>query len=102
LTGSDLAAVVLLPLGGFLFGIGWFIGVALLWKSPVWTRSEKLVGTLVPVGGLMCPLWLVARASGSVPILWGTLIVFAFLAALLVPPWLVVQARHSRVVHTLS
>jgi hypothetical protein len=102
LSGSEWAAVLLLPLGGFLVGIGWFIGVALLWRSPAWTHSEKLIGMLVPVGGLVCPLWLVGRISGSVPVLWGTLIVLVFLAALLVPLWLVVQARHWRVAPTSS
>lgn len=29
----EYAAVILLPLGGFAFGIGWLMGVFLLWTS---------------------------------------------------------------------
>ena len=93
LTGCEWAAVVLLPFGGFLLGIGWFVGVKLLWASPSWTRSEKLLGTLVPVGGVMCPLWLLARASPS--FLWGVLTGVTALAAFLVPLWLALRARYA-------
>ena len=43
--------------GGFLLGIGWFVGVAWLWSSHTWTRKEKIVATLVVPGGLVLPLW---------------------------------------------
>ncbi|MDQ3865844.1 MAG: DUF1700 domain-containing protein [Actinomycetota bacterium] len=55
----EIAALVLLLVGGVLLPVvGWFIGVALLWASAVWTTREKLVGTLVVPGGLALPLFL--------------------------------------------
>jgi hypothetical protein len=51
-----VAAVVLLLVGGFLAGVGWIVGVVLLWTSAVWTTREKLVGTLVIPGGLFASL----------------------------------------------
>lgn len=51
-TAMEIAAIVLLLVGGFLFLVGWFAGVALLWSSSLWTRREKLLGTLVIPGGL--------------------------------------------------
>ena len=47
-----LGAIVLLLLGGFLAGIGWLVGVVLLWTSRAWTTGEKLIGTLLVPGGL--------------------------------------------------
>lgn len=52
MTGQEWAAVVLLPLGGFLLGIGWFIGVIALWSSRAWSTLDKVIGTLVLPGGL--------------------------------------------------
>ena len=43
----DQAAVFILPLGGFVSLIGWFVGVFLLWTSENWTTRQKLIGTLV-------------------------------------------------------
>jgi len=48
----EWAAIVLLPFGGFIAGVGWFIGVFLLWTSEAWTLRDKLIGTLVLPGGL--------------------------------------------------
>lgn len=54
----DIAALVLLPLGGVAIGIGWIIGVVLVWSSDRWRAWEKLLATLVwPFG---YPLVLVA------------------------------------------
>ena len=61
-------AIVLLLLGGLLGGVGWLVGVVLLWLSDVWTTRDKLIGTLVVPGGLALPLvlfTLVAVGSGS-------------------------------------
>jgi uncharacterized membrane protein len=46
------AALILLLFGGFVAGLGWLAGVALLWWSPRWTVRERLLGTLVIPGGL--------------------------------------------------
>jgi hypothetical protein len=52
-------AVALLLAGGFLLGVGWFIGVAMLWSSRAWTKRDKWVGTLVVPGDLV-PAFLVS------------------------------------------
>lgn len=49
---SERAAVMLLPLGGFALGVGWLVGVALLWRSRLWSTREKLLGTLIVPGGI--------------------------------------------------
>jgi uncharacterized membrane protein len=48
----ESAALVLLLFGGFIFGVGWIVGLVLLWSSAVWSPWEKLLGTLVVPGGL--------------------------------------------------
>jgi hypothetical protein len=63
---ADVGAVTLLLLGGFLAGIGWVVGVVLLWTSTRWTRTEKLIGTLILPGGIAGGLLTFASAtSGS-------------------------------------
>ena len=42
--------------GGFLVGVGWFVGVAWLWSSHTWTRQEKIIATLLVPGGIALPL----------------------------------------------
>jgi uncharacterized membrane protein len=49
---TDTAAIVLLLVGGFLWGIGWIVGVVFLWQSDVWSVRDKVIGTLVVPGGL--------------------------------------------------
>lgn len=62
----EWAAVVLLPLGGFAFGIGWLIGLILLWSSRLWTTRDKLIGTLVVPGGLaVAPFFLLIVSVNS-------------------------------------
>ena len=46
----------LVSIGGVLVGVGWFVGVAWLWSSPTWTRSEKVLATLLLPGGVIPPL----------------------------------------------
>jgi hypothetical protein len=53
--GWDISALVLLLIGGFVFVIGWIVGVILLWTSPRWLWGEKLLGTFVLPGGLLLP-----------------------------------------------
>lgn len=49
----EVWALILLLVGGVLLpGLGWFIGVALLWSSTLWSSKEKLIGTLLLPGGL--------------------------------------------------
>jgi hypothetical protein len=55
-TWREWAAVILLPLGGFAFGIGWLAGLILLWSSRLWTTRDKLIGTLIVPGGIATAL----------------------------------------------
>jgi uncharacterized membrane protein len=48
----EILALIGLLAGGFVFLIGWFAGLVLLWVSDAWTTGEKLVGTLIVPGGL--------------------------------------------------
>jgi hypothetical protein len=65
----EWAAIILLLFGGFAFGIGWLIGLILLWSSRVWTTGDKLIGTLIWPGGfpfvLVAGLILVSSSSNS-------------------------------------
>jgi hypothetical protein len=61
------AAIVLLLFGAFVGGVGWLVGVVLLWASPRWTTGDKLIGTLLWPGGLTASLIAVAfYASESI------------------------------------
>ena len=70
-TGWELATILLLLLGGFVFVVGWLVGVMLLWSSSVWTLRDKLIGTFVIPGGLAAGVVLIqlvltgAWGSGS-------------------------------------
>jgi hypothetical protein len=49
---AEWAAIILLPFGAFIFVVGWFAGLVLLWSSRAWTTRDKWIGTLVIPGGL--------------------------------------------------
>ncbi|MGH9066462.1 MAG: HAAS signaling domain-containing protein [Acidimicrobiales bacterium] len=57
-------AIGLLLLGGFLFVVGWLVGVFLLWGSRVWRLPDKVIGTLLVPGGLASAFYLAAFAPG--------------------------------------
>ncbi len=66
----DVATLLLLPFGGFLFVVGWFLGVVLLWSSDRWRTPEKWLGTMViPFGylGLFAMSTLPAQTCVSGP-----------------------------------
>lgn len=54
---KELVTVLLLCLGGLAVGVGWIVGLVLLWTSTRWTLSDKLLGTFVAPGG-MALAWL--------------------------------------------
>ena len=57
--GLEIAALMFLSIGAWIMPFaGWFVGVALLWGSPVWSKRDKLIGTLVVPGGLAFPLFM--------------------------------------------
>ena len=60
----EWAAIILLLLGGFVFGVGWLIGLVLLWSSRAWSTVDKLIGTLLLPGGLASAL-VVLLLTGS-------------------------------------
>lgn len=84
---QEVAAIILLLVGALLFGVGWLVGVALLWSSGVWTTHDKLVGTFIFPGGLALPLYLfmlwAAGTSGDQSFLqlFGWMLVFVGLVA---------------------
>jgi len=51
--GSDAWVPWLLLLGAAAAGIGWFVGVGMLWTSKTWRLGDKLLGTLVFPGGII-------------------------------------------------
>ena len=61
----EWAAVILLPLGGFAFGVGWLVGLVLLWSSRLWTTRDKLIGTLIVPGGIATALLVVVLTAPS-------------------------------------
>jgi hypothetical protein len=61
----EAGAVWLLPLGSLFVGVGWLVGVILLWSSNAWTRGEKWLGTLVVPGGLAAPFFLLFFSFGG-------------------------------------
>ena len=60
----EILALILLPIGGFLWLIGWAVGAILLATSTVWTSREKAIGLLVVPGGLL-PAGLFGLMAGS-------------------------------------
>jgi uncharacterized membrane protein len=60
----EVLVLILLPLGGFLYLIGWAVGAILLATSTVWTSREKVIGLLVVPGGLL-PAGLFGLMGGS-------------------------------------
>ena len=64
---AERATVWLLPLGGFAVGVGWLLGLFLLWNSRAWTLRDKLIGTLLIPGGIATAfqVWLAWALSES-------------------------------------
>ncbi|HEU5332991.1 MAG TPA: hypothetical protein VFU73_09510 [Actinocrinis sp.] len=98
ITGLEITTLVLLLFGAAAAGIGWLVGVLLLWSSPRWTRGEKLLGTLVVPGGLILPIVSAADlAGGTMP--WSLVLLILGLAApAITAVYLYQQARAAAVV----
>jgi hypothetical protein len=60
----EWVAVFLLLFGFIAVGVGWVVGVILLWSSRAWTTRDKLIGTLVLPGGLGLTVLLLLLALG--------------------------------------
>jgi hypothetical protein len=65
---AGAAAIALLLFGGFIFLVGWFAGLVLLWVSPRWRWPDKLLGTLVWPGGYAAFLLLGVLGATSGPV----------------------------------
>lgn len=101
-----LIALPLIGLGAFFLlfllpALALIIGVALLWIAPLWTRQERVIGTLVPALGLGAFLPLLAIGSGpdgsSMLLLLALVLAVCGIAALV---WLAV--RGSRAVRAVD
>jgi HAAS len=57
-------AIFLLLFGFIAVGVGWIVGVVLLWSSRAWTTKDKLIGMLVLPGGLFATVVLLVLALG--------------------------------------
>jgi len=62
---KEWTAIILLLFGGFIFAVGWFVGLVLLWSSRAWTTRDKWIGTLVLPGGLATGVFVGLIAIGA-------------------------------------
>jgi hypothetical protein len=62
---SDRFVPWLVLLGGFVFGVGWLVGIILLWSSATWRLRDKLLATLVVPGGLLFPVLLLGMGGAA-------------------------------------
>jgi len=42
-SAREWGAIILLLLGGLIFGVGWIVGLILLWSSHAWSTAEKWI-----------------------------------------------------------
>lgn len=92
----DIGTVVLLLVGGLLIGLGWIIGVVMLWASPRWRTSDKLLGTLIWPGGLVAVLAVPRFEVGLPPVLVLSLLLIGVAGPILAAIRLLRQASHAR------
>lgn len=64
-TNLELTAVLLLTAGSLVPVVPWIVGVVLLWRSTLWRRGEKLLGTLVYPFGLLTPLYVIGLVGST-------------------------------------
>jgi uncharacterized membrane protein len=82
----EVPAITLVAFGGLFIGVGWFFGVYLLWRSRVFTVSDKLIGTLLWPGGMASAL-IVAIVILVSDVTAGPLIAIGVLAVPLLSAW---------------
>lgn len=64
---------ILLAFGGFLYIVGWFVGLAGLWMGTRWKIWEKIMGTVLFPGGVLGSIYIATLpvrstlTSGTVP-----------------------------------
>ena len=86
---TEWVALGLLTLGGAMIPfVGWLVGVTLVWRSPVWTRGDKLMATLLPPFGPFGSLLLVMAAVGPTSSNVQAVLLVIALVALMVAPFI--------------
>ncbi|MFK4791369.1 hypothetical protein [Microbacterium sp. ZW T5_56] len=88
--GMVIATGLAVAIGGYLIPVlGWVAGVVMMWLSPVWTRTQKLIVTLAPI--------VAAAIAALVPVItdqnlvaWHALLVFVVVSPLPIGIWLLV------------
>jgi hypothetical protein len=88
----DTGTVVLLLVGGLLLGLGWIAGAVMLWVSPRWRTSDKLLGTLVWPGGLAAVLAIPRFGTGLPPLLALSLLITGVAGPIFTATWLLRRA----------
>ncbi len=90
-TPSMVIAIGLaIAVGSYLVPVlGWVAGVIMMWLSPVWTRTQKLIVTLAPVAAAVIAA-LIPVLSGQNLVAWHALLVFAIVSPLPIGLWLLV------------
>jgi len=97
ITALEITAILLLLFGAAVAGVGWLVGVLLLWASPRWTRGDKLLGTLVLPGGVLLPIVLAAGLASGSPIAPLALLLVGVTAPALTALRLLQRARAASV-----
>lgn len=89
-SGMVVATGLAVAIGGYLIPVlGWVAGVVMMWLSPVWTRTQKLIVTLAPsVAAAIAAL--VALVGGQNLVAWHALLVFVIVSPLPIGIWLLV------------
>lgn len=99
ISGLEITAILLLLFGAVLVGVGWLVGVLLLWASPRWTLTDKLLGALILPWGLFMPVDLALQN----PQFWhgpgsSAALVIAMAAPIITALWLTYRARKATAV----
>lgn len=95
---------LLLVFGGFIVPVlGWVVGLVLLWKSRIWTRRDKLVGTWLPLGIQVSAVTIASVfefgfqfGNGFFSPLASGLMVASVVVPVVTVPYLLVRARRLR------
>ena len=109
----DAWAPWLIIFGFVASGLGWIAGVLILWTSPTWSQRDKLIGTFVPLGGLValffglvaalhaaasCPGPAACTTKGvTLPLGVAIPLIVVGLAAHLLPPIHLMRTRRQRI-----
>lgn len=96
--GLEIAALILLLVGAAAAGVGWLVGVLLLWASPRWTRREKILGTLVLPGGVVLPIVLASGLATNAVLVPLLLLAVGLAAPVLTAMRLFQSARAATVI----